>query len=72
MRGLTASQLIALLIENAKPDASIILEGCDCAEKCVGISIGHEVYKNCIILRRDGGGVFDTDDLEIVLDNTKG
>lgn len=64
MKSLTVENLIDLLKKLDKKSV-VVLEGCDCANECVGFSVGEGAYENNTILRT-GNGVFDMDDLEIV------
>lgn len=65
MKNLTVAKLIELLKNTSNQNAKVILEGCDCAANCIGISKGEDAYKGEIILRVDHG-VFDLgDDLKI-------
>jgi hypothetical protein len=64
MKTLTVKKLIELL-KTVDQDSALVVEGCDCAEDCVGISLGEAPYETQVILRRDRGA-FDLDDLKII------
>lgn len=64
MKNLTVKKLVELL-STVDQNATISLEGCDCAGDCVGISIGTEAYKTQVILRREDGP-FELDYLQII------
>ena len=62
MKILKVKDLIKLL-STVNQNASIILEGCDCASPCVGLNVGTDLsdaYSKDVILRTDGG-VFQFD-----------
>lgn len=61
-------QLIKLLA-SMDENAEVVVEGCDCAEICVGISEGDEAYEGEVILRRKDGCF--KGDLELLDDNEK-
>jgi hypothetical protein len=69
MKSLKVKDLI-LLLKKVDQYAKVTLEGCDCADDCVGISNGEDAYKGSLVLRRNGG-VFDFDDLEIIRKTNK-
>ncbi len=66
MKTLTVKKLIKLL-SKVDQDCEVVLEGCDCAEDCVGISLslGDGPYRDQVLLRREDGA-FKFDKLKII------
>lgn len=65
MKTLTVEKLMELLEKYPDQNAKVVLEGCDCASDCVGISFGEGAYKGEIILRTKNG-VFQIDELKMI------
>jgi hypothetical protein len=55
------------LLQTVNQEADVQLEGCDCVDEAVGISVPNEnsVYKGDVIIRRDYGDCHYSEDGEI-------